>query len=184
MNEPSSDGVEQPLLPRDLLLALLPAAFEPWGRSPWFPSRPPTLASVSRIEGEFAISLPTLFVEIAAACPSYGGWFGSIGDDFESPNHVLSINQDWHEAGLPKRYVMLNHGHDGYCNAWDRDAAEADVAQRIWSFTYEWERPEIQLLRVEADTFEAYIDRLVRRQAPRCPEKPLRRKAKRLLKGL
>lgn len=184
MSDPSPDRVTSPL-PRDALFALLPASFEPWGRSTWFASRPPTPASVRRIEAETGLTLPPLFVEIAAACPSYGGWFGSIGEDFESQNHLLVINRQWHEAALPPRYVMLNHGHDGYCDAWDRDAVPpSDAGRAICSFTFEWERPAIQHLRIAADSFETYIDRFVRVQAPRCPEKTLRRKAKRLLAGL
>ena len=71
-------------LPKDVLLDLLPAAFEPWGSSGWYPSRPPTAESVERIESALRITLPPLFVEVAAACSSYGGWFNSIGDDYES----------------------------------------------------------------------------------------------------
>src|SRR2546423_12051059 len=68
-------------LPKAVLLDLLPVAFEPWGSSGSFPSSPPTDHSVRRINAELCINLPPLFIEVARACPSYGGWFNSIGDD-------------------------------------------------------------------------------------------------------
>lgn len=103
------------ILPRDTLLGLLPASFEPWGGSNWYPLRPPTDAGVQRIESELGVRLPALLVEIARACPSYGGWFGSIGDDFDSHNHVLGINRNFrdevHESlgAIPMKGRTLCH---------------------------------------------------------------------------
>jgi hypothetical protein len=108
-------------LPKAVLLDLLPATFEPWGSSGLFPSRPPTHESVGRIESSLRIEIPRLFIEVAASCPSYGGWFNSIGDDYESHAHILSINAAFREAGLATRYILLNHGHDGDCDAWETE---------------------------------------------------------------
>ncbi len=170
------------LLPRDVLFDLLPASFEPWGASSWYPSRPPTDASVRRIEVELVVKVPKLFVEVASACPSYGGWFGSIGEDFDSHNHILSINRAFREEGLFTQYAMLNHGHDGHCDAWDTAAQLSDGRELpIVYFNYDCDRRAFRGLRVLAATFAEYIDAFVRLEAPRCPEKGLRRRAKRLL---
>jgi hypothetical protein len=170
------------LLPRDTLLDLLPASFEPWGSSSWYPSQPPTEASVRRIAAELGTEVPALFIEIARACPSYGGWFGSIGDDFARHNHLMSINRAFREEGLAPRYVLLNHGHDGDCDAWDTEAERsAEGEMPIVYFNYDCDRRQLRGLRPSAKTFAEYIDAFVRAHASRCPEKGLRRRAKRIL---
>lgn len=161
---------------------MLPAAFEPWGKSSLYPSRPPTEASVRRIEGELGVTLPPLLIEVARACPSYGGWFGSIGDDFASHNHMLVINRQFREEGLAQRYVLLNHGHDGDCDAWDLEAQPTGGGESpIVFFHYDCERRELRNLRISAASFADYIDTFVRAHAARCPIKGLRRRAKRVL---
>ena len=168
-------------LPKAVLLNLLPATFEPWGSSGWFPSRPPTSESVERIESALRIKLPRLFIEVAASCPSYGGWVNSIGDDYESHAHILSINAAFREAGLAARYVLLNHGHDGDCDAWDTEGQPNEGEFPIVYFNYDDDRRILRGIEVSAPRFADYIDDLVRAKAPRCPVKGLRRRAKRIL---
>ena len=69
------------------------------------------------------IELPPLFIEVAAVLSAYGGWFNSIGDDYENNYHILDMNASLYSGGLPSRYVLLNHGHDGDCDAWDLEAS-------------------------------------------------------------
>src|SRR3954471_11917246 len=170
------------LLPKDVLLELLPASFAPWGASAWYPSRPPTGPTIARVESELGVRLPALLLDVARACPAYGGWFGSIGDDFDSHNHILAINRAFRAEGLPPRYVLLNHGHDGDCDAWDTGAPPAaDGEPPIVYFSYDCDRRTLDGMRVSAASFAEYIDALVRLHAPRCPIKALRRRAKRIL---
>lgn len=172
-----------------MLLELLPATFEPWGSSGAYPSRPPTDLSIQKIEAELGVSLPALLIQVARACPSYGGWFGSIGDDFDSGNHMLSINRDFRADGMPPHYVLLNHGHDGHCDAWDTAARPVNGSPQrsnatespIVYFNHDRERRELSGLRSYVASFADYIDALVRTYAPRCPVKNLRRHAKRIL---
>lgn len=172
-------------LPRAVLFDLLPAAFGPWGMSSWYPSTPPTPASLDRIERELLVRVPPLFAEVALACPAYGGWFGSIGEDYDSHNHLLTINADFHSDGMPSRYVMLNHGHDGHCDAWDLGSHAAGASEPpIVYFNYDSDRRHLRALMPSALSFAEYIDRLVRTYAPRCGTKGLRRRAKRILAGL
>jgi hypothetical protein len=167
-------------LPKAALFELLSASFEPWGSSA-YPSRPPTNESVRRINAELGITLPPLFIEMAAACSSYGGWFNSIGDDFDSHLHILKMNSMFREEGLPPRYVLFNHGHDGDCDAWDTEALPSADELPIFYFDYDCERRDFSGLRPMASSFADYLDEFVRTHAPRCPVKSLRRRAKRVL---
>lgn len=168
-------------LPREILFDLLPAAFEPWGSSGGCPPRPPTPESISRIESTLRITPPALFIEVAKACSSYGGWFNSIGDDYENHQHILSLNAAFHGGGLATRYVLMTHGHDGDCDAWDLGATPADGEYPIVYFDYDCDRNHLSGLKPLAASFADYFDAFVRLKAPRCPVKRLRRRAKRIL---
>jgi hypothetical protein len=167
-------------LPTELLMQLLSATFEPWGASGVYPSRPPTAESVQKIQDALGIALPKLFIEMAAGCSSYGGWFGSIGEDFESLNHMISINRAFHSDGFDRRYVLLNHGHDGDIDALDTRSVGSSGEHPI---VYISEGPDgtvTQITRTH-DTFHEYLSDLCRNSARSCPIKSLRRAAKRLL---
>ena len=89
----------------------------------WYPSKPPTPDSIRKIEKHFGLSVPPIYVELARLAPNYGVWFGSIGPDFESHNHIIRLNAafrsgDEEYAALPPEFVMINHGHDGHCDCW------------------------------------------------------------------
>jgi hypothetical protein len=168
-------------LPTDVLLGLLPATFEPWGSSPMYKARPPTRDSVQRIEAQLGITIPPLFIDVAAACSSYGGWFNSIGDDFASHMHVTTLNRSFWDLGLARRYVLLIHGHDGDCDAWDTEAPLALGERPIVYFNYDTDRKLFRGLRPSAFFFADYIDKLVRAKAPKCPVQALRRHAKQVL---
>jgi hypothetical protein len=174
------------LLPKDVLIDLLPAAFEPWGSSGLYPSRPPTAESVERIESTLHIKLPQLFIDVAAACSSYGGWFNSIGDDYESHAHILRLNAGFRESGLPPRYILMNHGHDGDCDAWDTEAPPIGGELPIVYFNFDNDANDdgpylFQGLKAYASSFADYIDAFVRKKAPDCAVEELRRHAKRVL---
>lgn len=83
---------------------------------------------------------------------------------------------------MPARYVLLNHGHDGDCDAWDREAQPGSNGELpIVYFDYDTERRQLSGLRVSATSFAEYIDAFVRAHAPQCSMKALRRRAKRIL---
>jgi hypothetical protein len=90
----------------------------------WYPSAPPTPASLSRIEKTLGLRIPAIYAELARVAPNYGVWFGSIGPDFDSHNHILKLNEAFHRgddefAPLPPNFILLNHGHDGDCDCWN-----------------------------------------------------------------
>ena len=97
-----------------------------WMRYPVdaFPSEPPTPKSIARIEKQLGLQIPKIYIELAKLTPNYGVWFGSIGPDYASHNHILTLNTAFHRgneesAALPVHFVMLNHGHDGACDCWN-----------------------------------------------------------------
>jgi peptidoglycan/LPS O-acetylase OafA/YrhL len=69
---------------------------------------------------------------------------------------------------LDPRYVLLNHGHDGDCDAWDTLAERsANGEMPIVYFHYDSDRRQLGGLRPSARTFAEYIDAFVRAHAPR-----------------
>ncbi|SRR5579862_339038 len=95
----------------------------PWTCS-WYPSKPATEKSVAHIESILKITLPRDFVEFSRLAHNYGVWFGSIGDDYDSHNHLLNLNAAFHQPddgslALPDQWVLINHGHDGDCDCLD-----------------------------------------------------------------
>jgi hypothetical protein len=98
------------------------------GATPWrgcFSALPPTVESVHRINHELGIKLTESFLDFAGRCDYYGVCFASIGEDFESPIHILNLNRIFHTDNgdgytpLPETLVLLNHGHDGDCDCID-----------------------------------------------------------------
>jgi hypothetical protein len=100
----------------------------PWTGS-WYPSKPATPESVAHLEEVLKFKIPTDFIEFSWLTHNYGVWFGSIGDDYGSHNHLLTLNAAFHKAGgcgvaLPQHWVLINHGHNGDCDCFDITASE------------------------------------------------------------
>jgi len=162
-----SESQSHSVLPKSAMMKIIPVCFEPWGSSPWYPSAPPTDRSIQAIESALKIKLPPLLIEIAASFTSYGGWFGSIGEDFDSKNHIMSINKAFREEGLTPNFVLFNHGHDGECDGWELDATQdAGELPIVWLTLGTWDT-KIMARRVVAQTFAEYMDDFVRTHAPK-----------------
>jgi hypothetical protein len=59
----------------------------------------------------------------------YASWFTSIGEDFDDPLHILSINYQYRTAeygSLPKDLVVINHGYDGDLTCYDLSKIDAE----------------------------------------------------------
>jgi len=171
--------VSNPVLPFDVLIELLRYSFEPWGSSGRYPATPPTPKSIEHIHRETGVVIPELLVRVAEACPSYGGWFGSIGEDYGSGNHLLQHNWHWHNVGLPSRYVIFNHGHDGDCDCWDTSGQFAGEYPIM--YVQMTDMGSVRFVQPWASSIQEYLDRHAREHGPRCAVKTLRRRAKRLL---
>src|SRR5947209_16353 len=84
---------------------------------------PPTPRSVETIQRELRVTIPDDYVRIATACPTYGGLLAGIGEDYHHDIHILRLNAVFHAGvcspALPRRFVLVDHGHDGDCDCWD-----------------------------------------------------------------
>jgi hypothetical protein len=116
------------------------------GATPWrgcFSALPPTVESVCRINHELGIRLPESLLDFAHQCDCYGVWFASIGEDFESPMHILNLNRIFHtehEDGytpLPETLVLINHGHDADCDCIDTSIQNVEGEYSIIYWDYE-----------------------------------------------
>ncbi len=172
-------------LPKHILFEVLDALTrpEPMGLTP------PTPRSVQVIEAELGIRVPDLFVEIAARWSSFVGYFASLDENFEDHTHILQRNRRYRDWGLPARYVVLNHGYDGYFDAWDLAGERAPGGELpiVW-FSFEFDEPsgggrfESPPL-LMASSAEEYFDRFVRAQIRSHPKRNLRKRLKRLLQA-
>jgi len=131
--------------PLEHLAALKKQKWLPWTCS-WYPSTPATAESIAYIEGKLKLTIPRDFVELSRLASNYGVWFGSIGDDFQSHNHLLRLNEAFHDAALqaeaacialPVHWVLINHGHDGACDCFDIAAPEKDGEYPIYHLNVE-----------------------------------------------
>ena len=178
MNVSSHPTGSSRLLPIESILKLLPAIFEGWPFCQ--PSRPPTADEVSRVETRLGVKLPTLLLEVANSHPSYGYWFNSIGNDYRGLNHILGVNADFRERGVPDRYVVFAQGFDGECDAWDLGEPCSGGERPIVYFHFSDDNELTDLTR-RFNTFHEFMDALCRHAAPLCLLNELRRAALQLL---
>lgn len=125
----------------------------------WYPSEPATDASVACIERTLRIALPGDFVEFSRLVHNYGVWFGSIGDDYTSHNHLLQLNEAAHRAdeesvALPAHWILINHGHDGDCDCFDVSGGSSSEYP-IYYLNVEFPRSPTLL----ATTFREYLEK-------------------------
>ena len=175
------------MIPIETLVELCGYAFEPWGNSSWYSSAPATEASIARISHELGVSIPPEFILLSQNCRVYGGWFASIGEDYDGPVHILRLNQIFHETdeeyeALPSHLVLLNHGHDGDCDCWDTSCVSEQGEHPIIYF--DLDSPERHLQDYRFATFREYLEHLCRVHAPRTSNRNHRRKAKRILSSV
>lgn len=178
------------MAPFDTLLELFEIAMARWSPRPWANAAAPTAESIARIQRELSVRIPDEFVRLAAACPSYGSWFASIGPDFDSSHHITRLNDLFHDGrqlhdgqdgpALPAHLVMLNHGHDGDCDCWDTRIVLPSGEHPIVSVRVDAQEPS----GAQFQSFRAYAEHLALRHARSLPDKAQRRRAKRLIEEL
>jgi len=94
-----------------------------WPDERW--PHPPTSRSVRRINKTLAIELPESLIEFAKRSRACVRWMSSLGEDFDSPHHILRVYSrvrrirrralgsggKW-EYVKPPSFVPINKGHD------------------------------------------------------------------------
>jgi hypothetical protein len=144
------------------LAALKKQRWLPWTCS-WYPSKPATDKSIAYIENKLKIRIPHDFIELSRIADNYGVCFGSIGEDYQSHNHLLQLNEAFHNPEiqaedsctvLPVHWVLINHGHDGACDCFDISAMDANGEYLIYHLNVECPK-EPKLL---ARSFRQYLN--------------------------
>ena len=83
----------------------------------------PTSASIERINSHFGIVLPRSFLEFVRCWRSSASWFASIGNDYQSHDHIIRTNSYWRSRRrtrrLPENLVIFNRGFDDDCDCFD-----------------------------------------------------------------
>ena len=90
-----------------------------------FAVEPPTDSSIRKINTHFAIELPHELILFAKLSKSFGSWFASLGEDYDSPKHIIRINSYWRRRrktrAIPRNLLIINRGFDD-----DLDCIELD----------------------------------------------------------
>ena len=168
------------MIPFETIIELCSYAFEPYGSSSWYQYAPPTAESVKLISEELHLVIPDDFIMLARRCPNYGGWFASIGEDYDNPIHILNVNKQFHEEGLPSHFVILNHGHDGDCDCWDKRTV-SDKGEHPITYIHVDEHSVREKRDYIFYSFRDYLENFSRTHSVRTSVRKLRRKAKRIL---
>lgn len=177
------------MIPFEVLTDLFELAMARWSPGPWATAPAPTADSISRIDRHLGVRIPEDFVRLASACPSYGSWFASIGDDFDRGLHITKLNQLFHDASqlhdegngpaLAGHLIMLNHGHDGDCDCWDTTRRTATGEHPIVYVRLDAQEPS----GAEFGSFRAYAEQLTLRHARGVADRAQRRRVRRLLEN-
>lgn len=176
------------MIPFDALLELFTIATESSDHG----LASPTPRSVEHIQSELGIRLPQDYLRLARECPSYGSWLAGIGEEYDHRGHILTINQIHHFpeqhcpgellAPLPKHFIVLNQGYDGYCACWDlREATETGEHRVVYVQVSEYEVRETTR---RYESFRAYIEDFAVFAARGSGNRSKRRRAKRLIAEL
>jgi hypothetical protein len=99
----------------------------------------PNEFSIRRINEHFEMALPETLLEFVRSWRDSGRWFASLGDDYESPEHIIRINSYWRRRRvtrrLPHNFVVFNLCHDEDCDCFNLDAhdrASGEYEIRYW----------------------------------------------------
>ena len=99
----------------------------------------PTQFSIRRINEHFRITLPESLLEFVRSWRSSGNWFASLGDDYDSPFHIIRMNSYWRRRRptrrIPRNFVIFNLGHDEDCDCFNLDVydpASGEYEIRYW----------------------------------------------------
>ena len=96
---------------------------------------PPTKESIEKIEDCFGFKLPKSLITFAQNSERYGNWLASIGEDYDSPTHIININKEESEE-LPKNFVIFNVGYDEDYDCFDLDTYDDETDEYLITYWY------------------------------------------------
>jgi hypothetical protein len=95
----------------------------------------PTAESIKHIEASLGVKLPVTLVNFAKSTTNYGNWLASIGPDFDSPTHILVINQELRdEYRIPKNLVVINVGYDNDYDCMDTETYSSNTGEYLITY--------------------------------------------------
>jgi hypothetical protein len=99
----------------------------------------PSEWSIRKINAHFNFVLPDDLITFAKHARFYGRRFASLGDDYDSPSHIIRINSYWRrrrqKRAVPRNLVAINRGFDDDLDCLDIssiDAATGEYAVQYW----------------------------------------------------
>ncbi len=120
-----------------------------------------TPESIRRVEDELKITLPSNLIALSQLSPNYTVWFASIGENYESAEHIIAINKRLTSAtpethALPANLVVINQGYDE-----DYDCLiVGDVAARVMYINLESGDSVADAPIESSPNFDDYLNRL------------------------
>ena len=104
-----------------------------------YPAKRPSEWSVRKINAHFGIELPHELVLFAKLSKSFGSWFASLGDDYDSPSHIIRINSYWRRRrktrAIPRNLLIINRGFDDDLDCIDLESFDGSTGAfsiRYW----------------------------------------------------
>lgn len=128
----------------------------------------PTKQSIQTIEQHFGVRLPKAFIDFARYSKHYDCWFASLGEDYDSHDHIIRVNSHYKSIRRrkDKRWVyvkpdnfLLIHAdfHDHCLGIWLDDTLKqaGEYPLQYWFQGYEQEFGDCY------DNFTAYLVSLI-----------------------
>ncbi len=102
---------------------------------------PPTNESINKIEDHLRFNIPEILIAFAQSSNLYGNWLASIGEDYDSDTHIISINDEWHnahvkEARVPANFIIFNLGYDEDFDCFDIETYDQDSDEYLITYWY------------------------------------------------
>jgi len=137
----------------------------------------PTEKSINEIEDHFRIRLPESLIEFCLASINYDSWFTSVGENYQSFNHIIRANSHYKKirrrvGGVwkykkPSNFLVINAGSHDKCLCIDTNKyckVSGEFGLQYWLSGYESEFGDAYI------NFPAYIQSLVTHlKGSRCP---------------
>jgi hypothetical protein len=121
-----------------------------------------TKFTFTKIEKHFGIKLPDELRYLSTHLHSFTTIFASLGNDFNSRDHIVKINSYWRRRRrtrkLPNHFIIFSKDHDADCYCFKIDPEKKILANEIYYWT-----PGI-LPEPMADSFMLFLDDYAKRK--------------------
>ena len=119
----------------------------PYARKDSMVSMPPTRESIDKIQEHFGVMLPKSFIEFAKKSKNYDCWFTSIGEDYQSYNHIIRVNSRYknmrrrksgHWVNIkPDNFLVIHSDYHDVClclNSDKKNESDGEYEMQYWFY--------------------------------------------------